>query len=385
MLTNRDIVELTEFRQVLHRYPEVSGAEEQTARRIVNALADTEPDTVIAGLGGHGVAAVWAGAKPGPTVMFRAELDALPILELTGLPHGSTLPGTAHLCGHDGHMAILLALARLIARQRPARGRVVLLFQPAEEDGSGAAAVIADPRFAGIAPDWAFALHNMPGLALGQAMLAPGPANCASMGLKITLTGKTAHASQPEAGLSPALAMAALMPALMALAPDAGAEGEVGPRFRLVTLTHARLGEPAFGIAPGAGEVWATLRTREDTGMADLLEAAETLAQDQAARHGLQLALTAHDVFAACDNDAEATAHLARGLAVAGIVQISRGLPFRASEDFGRFGAGARAAMVFLGAGVGVPMLHNPDYDFPDALIPQGSALFAAVLRDLLG
>lgn len=381
MLTNRDIVDLTTFRQTLHLYPEVSGAEEQTARRIVNALADVEPDTVITGLGGHGVAAVWAGVEQGPTVMFRAELDALPILELTGLPYASTLPGTAHLCGHDGHMAILLALARLIARRRPARGRVVLLFQPAEEDGAGAAAVLADARFAGIAPDWAFSLHNMPGVPLGQAMLAAGPANCASMGLKIILTGKTAHAAQPEAGVSPALAMAGLIPALMAL----GSGGEVGPGFRLVTLTHARMGEPAFGIAPAHGEVWATLRTRDDADMADLVDAAEAMAEEQARLHGLELALSVHDAFAACVNDAEATDHLAKGLAAAGIGQITEGLPFRASEDFGRFGAGAKSAMAFLGAGTGVPMLHNPDYDFPDALIPQGAALFDAVLRDILG
>src|SRR5690606_13485823 len=107
------------------------------------------------------------------------------------------------LCGHDGHSTILLGLARLLGRQRPPTGRVVLMFQPAEEDGSGAAAVIADERYSEIKPDYAFALHNMPGLPLGEAFLSEGPANCASRGIRIQLQGSTAHAADPTAGRSP--------------------------------------------------------------------------------------------------------------------------------------------------------------------------------------
>src|SRR5918993_4038331 len=114
-------------------------------------------------------------------------------------------------------MAILAALARELGRQRPRRGRAVLMFQPAEEDGSGAAAVVADPRFRQIAPDFAFALHNLPGLPLGRGALVEGPVNCASRGMRIVLTGKTAHASMPETGTSPMQAVATLMPALTAL------------------------------------------------------------------------------------------------------------------------------------------------------------------------
>lgn len=381
MLTNADLVELTALRHALHRRPEVSGEERETAATIAAALAPLHPDQVLTGLGGHGVAAVFAAAAPGPTVMFRAELDALPIMELTPVAYASELPGRGHLCGHDGHMAILMGLARLLSRQRPARGRVVLMFQPAEEDGSGAAAVLADPRFAGIAPDWGFAIHNMPGVAMGQALLAAGPANCASMGVAFRLTGKTAHASQPEAGVSPALALAELIPALSALGPG----GDLAPGFRLVTITHARLGEAAFGIAPGEGHLWATLRTLEDADMADLLARAEGLAQAAARRYGLALEIRHHDVFAACMNDPQATAILARALEAQGISHRPDDLPMRASEDFGRFGATARTAMVFLGAGLDHPRLHNPDYDFPDDLIPVGARLFHHITHQLLG
>jgi amidohydrolase len=381
MLTAADLTELTTFRHDLHRHPELSGAEAATAARVLAHLAQTKPDEVVTGLGGQGLALVYGFGAPGPTVMIRAELDALPIAELSDAPHRSTIPDKGHLCGHDGHMAILAATVRLIRRAPPARGRVVLLFQPAEETGAGAVAVLADPAFARVAPDWAFALHNMPGLPLGAALLAEGPANCASTGLRLRLSGKTAHAAQPETGLSPALALAHLIPALTALGPG----GAMGPDFRLVTVTHARLGEPAVGIAPGEAELWATLRTRDDAPMAALLAESTALAERTAADHGLRLDIHQQEAFAACANHPEATAVLARAARATGLALREDGLPFRASEDFGRFGAVARSAMLFLGAGEGHPALHNPDYDFPDVLIPTGAALFDHAIRQILG
>lgn len=382
MLTADDLRDLTAFRQDLHRYPEVSRMEAATAGRIEQALQALGPDQIVTGLGGHGVAAVFNGPAEGPTVMFRAELDALPIEELSEAAHRSTIPGKGHLCGHDGHMTLLMGLGRLMSRARPARGRVVLMFQPAEEDGSGAAAVVADPRFEALRPDWAFAIHNMPGLPFGHSGLKAGAVNCASQGLKITLTGKTAHASLPETGVSPALALARLIPAIGGL----GSGGVLGPDYRLVTITHARLGEAAFGIAPGEAELWATLRTMADSQMAALRAAAMDLARAEAAASGLGIRFSYHDDFAASVNDADATAHLARALDALGMPHNEGDLPMRASEDFGRFGqGGTRSAMLFLGVGEGHPALHNPDYDFPDTLIPLGVQIFHRVMRDLLG
>lgn len=373
-LSAEDLAALVDFRHALHRLPEVSGQEVETAARVVAALTPFAPTRIETGLGGHGVAAIWGQGRP--AVMLRAELDALPITE-TGTPaHRSTIPGTGHLCGHDGHMAILLGLARHLHRHPPAR-TVMLMFQPAEEDGSGAAAVMADPRWPGLRPDWAFALHNYPGIPQGTALLAPGPVNCASEGLKITLTGKTAHASLPQTGLSPAPALARLIPALTALGPG----GALSPDYRLVTVTHARLGAPAFGIAPGEAELWVTLRTLTDAPMAALRAEAMALAMETAQAQGLTATFTHHDRFAASVNHPEATARLAAALDAAGFAHAPDDLPMRASEDFGRFGAAStKSAMVFLGAGETHPALHNPDYDFPDALIPHGVALFLAVL-----
>ena len=380
-LTNQDMVDLVAFRRSLHRIPELSREEAATAREVQAFLAPTQPDWIVTGLGGHGVAAVYEGREPGPTVMFRAELDGLPIEEISAIPHRSTIPGRGHLCGHDGHMAVLAALARTLGRQRPQRGRVVLMFQPAEEDGSGAAAVIADPRFREIAPDFAFAFHNLPGMPFGKVALAEGPVNCASRGMRIVLTGKTAHASMPEFGVSPVDVVAQLMPALTAL----GKGGPLEEGFSMVTITHAKIGEPAFGVAPGHAEIWATLRTLTDAGMEDLCASAEQLVLSAARQKGLGVEISYDDIFQHCENAPEAVAHLRRALEEEGVPYDQGQLPIRASEDFGRFGHRAPAAMFFLGAGENHPSLHNPDYDFPDDLIAIGARVFIRTLRNLLG
>lgn len=381
-LTNSDIVELTAFRRELHRHPEVSREEAQTALKVQRALAPLAPDAVQSGLGGHGIAAVYDSGAPGPTVMIRAELDALPIVERNKFEHASQNPGKAHLCGHDGHMTILLGLARLLNRQRPAKGRVVLLFQPAEEDGSGAAAVLADPRFAALTPDWALALHNLPGVARNHVWLTDGPANCASLGLKITLEGETAHASLPETGRAPTPALARLIDGLAALGPG----GAMQPGFRLATITHIQMGEPAFGIAPGVAELWVTLRGLGDDDLDSLHQDAITLARAEAESAGLNVTFEIHDHFAACANNTQATAVLGRAIEKAGLTYDAGDLPIRASEDFGRFGQGAtQSAMCFLGAGKDHPDLHTQSYDFPDALIAQGVEIFHNAIGELLG
>ncbi|TIT21513.1 MAG: amidohydrolase [Mesorhizobium sp.] len=380
-LTNRDIVELTAWRRRLHQHPEISNEEEKTASEVVDFLADTAPDKVLTGLGGHGVAAVYESGKAGPTVLFRSELDALPICELSGVSHSSLVPGKSHMCGHDGHTAILAALGRQFGRERPARGRVVLMFQPAEETGNGAAGVIADPRFSEIAPDLAFSLHNLPGVPFGEVRIKPGVVNCASRGMRILLGGKTAHSSMPETGVSPMMAVSQLMPALPALGRGTFADDD----FSMVTVTHALMGEAVFGIAPGNAEVWATLRTRRDERMAELCAAAEALVEKIAGEHRLSARYDYHEIFVASVNAPDAVEHLQRALDEEGVPRTEEALPMRASEDFGLFGNSAASAMFFLGAGERYPALHNPDYDFPDDLIPIGSRIFMRTARNLLG
>jgi len=356
----------------------------ETAKTIVAALKRMCPTRILTGLGGHGVAAVFDSGSDGPTVLFRAELDALPIRERNDrIDWPSEVTGKSHVCGHDGHMAMLLALGRMISRQAVARGRVILMFQPAEEDGSGAKAVVADPSYQEIQADWAFAIHNEPGSPFGFVSTRVGLMNCASLGLKVKLSGKTAHAADPQDGVSPALAVAKLIPAL-----DALGQGEGGPRnddFRLVTITHTKIGEPTFGIAPGEAEIFATLRTSGDAGMESLEATARLLAIAVAAEFGLGVAFEVCDHFAASVNDADAYDVATKALDAIGVPYGQTSVPMRASEDFGVFGWGAKAAMLCLGPGENHAALHNPDYDFPDDLIPIGSAIFERIARDLLG
>ena len=369
---------IVQLRRELHRHPELSGGESATAARMQQFLGDLQPDELVAGLGGRGLAAVFAGADPGPTVLLRCELDALPIEDQGPHAHRSAHPGVGHQCGHDGHMAILAAVASHLAQHRPRHGRVVLLFQPAEETGEGAAAVVADPRFASLRPDWCFALHNVPGYPLGQLLLREGAFSCASRGMSIELIGKTAHAAQPETGLSPAPALCRLIAALSSLPAGLAAEGEIC----FATVVGAKLGEQAFGTAPGQASLWVTLRSERNESMQRLVAHAEALVASIAGESGLRHAIAYQDVFPATCNAAEAIAQLR--CAAAGRSAQWLDQPFRWSEDFGHFTELARGAMFGIGAGENSPELHHPDYDFPDALIAQAAEVFIDLVRECL-
>ena len=380
-LTRAASAELVTLRQELHRRPELSGEERETAARIVTELERCRPDEILKDLGTTGVAAIYDSGVAGPTVLFRCELDGLPITEISSFGWRSEIDGKGHLCGHDGHMAIVAGLATKLAEKRPARGRVVLLFQPAEETGAGAADVIADKRFEQIRPDFAFALHNLPGLPLGSVGVRSGPFTFASEGLAIRLTGRTSHAAQPEAGLSPAAIMGRLMEALPALPETLGHT----PGHSLVTLSHARLGEAAFGIAPGEADVWVTVRAIDDTLQADLMGEAEKLARRLAESGGLGVDFHRHENFAAGHNDEAAVERIEAAATALGAGRVEVGDPFRWSEDFGRFGSVAKTGLFVLGSGEDHPRLHNPDFDFPDELIGPGIAMFEYITRDLCG
>lgn len=380
-LQEQDFEALAKMRQSLHAMPELSGEEYLTASHIKALLTGFSPDTLIERIGGTGVAAVFTGSEPGDTVMIRCELDGLPIAE-TGKPaYRSKHPGRGHQCGHDGHMSIVLGVACALSRRPPARGRVVLLFQPAEETGTGARAVMADPRFTQFNPDHVLALHNLPGYERHRIVLKSGRINCASRGMRIRYTGKTAHASMPETGHSPALAMASTIRRISMLST----RSPLDEAFALVTVVHAVLGERAFGVAPGEAEIWATLRTVTDQRMERLVEEASALARGAAKEHALTCRIDFDDVFRACDNDDRLIETFRQSAADLGFDVTELDEPLRFSEDFGEYADVSPSAMFFLGAGADHPALHNPDYDFPDELIRSGALMFLATINRLLG
>ncbi len=210
---NKEIIKL---RHEIHKHPEVSNDEYNTSERIINFIKKFNPDEIIK-LGETGVAFAFNGKEKGKTVVFRAELDALPIQEKSGVEYASVNDHVAHACGHDGHMAILTGLAQKISENRPERGRVIMLFQPAEEVEQGARDVVENPKFNDIKPDYMFALHNVPGFEKHKIILKKGSFASASKGMTIKLTGKTAHAAEPENGISPADAISEMIKKLHAI------------------------------------------------------------------------------------------------------------------------------------------------------------------------
>ena len=374
---------LIQFRHTLHQHPELSDQEIATAARIKNLFTRFSPDESLENIGGNGLAFCFDGKESGPTTLIRCELDALPIQEINDLPYRSVCDGVSHKCGHDGHMAIVTALGSHLAENRPQRGRVICLFQPAEETGAGAVNMVHDRQFEQLKPDYCFALHNLPGKPLGTVYCKPGAFNCASRGMIIRLKGKTSHAAHPEDGISPALAMSNIIQQLNQL-PQQQEKGQM-TGFNLVTVVYAHLGEIAFGTAPGEATVMATLRTSTNKAMNQLIERATELVQQQADDYQLSFSLEWDDVFRASVNSDSGYQMVKKACEATGTPLITPEEGFRWSEDFGIFTEVAQGAMFALGAGDTSPQLHNPDYDFPDELIPVGFKLFREIVEGING
>ncbi|WP_162426305.1 amidohydrolase [Pontibacter pudoricolor] len=378
-----DLPELVKLRQELHKYPELSGQESETAKRIVKHLQNYNPDKIYTQLGGTGVAAVFFGKDAnGPTILFRAELDALPISETNkNLNYSSVTDGTSHKCGHDGHMAILAALGSLLQQQRPACGKVILLYQPAEETGAGAWAVLQDARFkAALKPDYVFALHNIPGKPMHQVIVREDVFAAASTGMIVELHGKSSHAAEPENGINPGLAMSEIIVAFN----DIIRKKEQFQDLALLTVIHARLGEVAFGTNPGFATVMATLRSYQPADMQKLKELTQQCVQQIAASYKLTYNINFVEDFPATVNHSEQVQSIRQAAADLELDVQEAVQPFRWSEDFGHFIARYKGAFFGLGSGIHQPQLHHANYDFPDELIPTGTALFYGIIQQIL-
>lgn len=374
-----DVVSL---RRSLHAHPEPADHEEKTARTLLEFLkARTEPTEVVTGLGGHGLALTYGYADPGPTVLLRADLDALPIFETLQIEHVSRVPGVAHKCGHDGHMAILVDAALRLWANKPTRGRLVVLFQPAEETGMGAERLIEDPKFDPLRPDYAFALHNLPGFERGCAVLRRGGFASASTGMVVELEGATSHAAEPEKGRSPALAVASLIQGFSAAPQLFTALHEAAK----ATVIHARLGERAFGTSPGYAAVMCTLRAYRDEVMETMKRRCVHLVESVAQAHELRSGIDWVEEFPATVNDDDCVELIEETACSLSIETIEAEVPFPWSEDFGHFTRRFKGAMFGLGSGVDHPALHHPDYDFPDDIIPVGGKIFEELVRRALG
>jgi amidohydrolase len=395
MLSDELLTRLELFRRELHQYPEVSGEESETARRVREFILHYAlPDSIVYGLGGEGLAFIYNGddEAAGPTVLVRAELDGLSIEEGNiALPHRSQHCGKSHLCGHDGHMAIVTALAVRIAQDRPKKGRVILLFQPAEETGCGMKAVIADPKFAAIKPDYAFALHNIPGLPLGHVSTKEGSFSSSVESLIFNFEGMTSHAAEPERAINPSSVIADII--LFLERQNAG--DDASPDFVRASVTHVMLGSPdSHGVTAGTGQLNVTIRARTPQRMATVNERLrqfidERVAAYNAAQSNPVAVLTytseVTEPFDANVNDAEAVDIIRKAAKTLGVTFVEQQVPNNWGEDNGALTnlEGVKGAMFGLGSGEQQLPLHNMDFDFPDSLIETGSAIFMQAIRQL--
>jgi len=368
---------LTSFRRELHAHPELAHSEHATAERVVTFMQQFNPTEIVTGIGGTGVIVTFDSGVEGPTMLFRCELDALPITEVDVDGYASTTVGVSHKCGHDGHMAMIAGLGEALAERPLTRGVVHLLFQPAEETGTGAAAVLNDEAFSRFTPDFAVAIHNMPGFPMHSMVIKPGSITAAVRSFVVRFTGRVAHASEPEKGENPSLAVADLLREADALV----IADQHDPEFRLVTPVHVSIGSIAYGIAAGEGEVHFTIRTATNQGLADLQAEITAIAEHVAERDRLSVEIEVVEDFFANVNDPDVTERVRRAAESCGHDIITPEVGMRAGEDFGLFTERFPCCLVLLGAGEEHLPIHNAGYDFPDELILTGVELFEQIVR----
>ena len=298
-----------------------------------------------------------------PVIAFRADLDAVPDGE----------GGAAHRCGHDGHTAALCGLALLLEGKTIGR-TVYLIFQPAEETGTGAKECV--PELRGLGVRACFSSHNLPGFPLGQIVTRNGVFACASRGLTFTFDGTPAHAAYPEFGRSPMRALGRMLCAAEELADPALYRGMVR-----CTVVQAEAGARNFGVAPGRAELSMTIRAHFDRDLAAMQDRLTARARELAGADGLTVRLDVSDDYAATENDRDLTGTVLAACAAAGLSVRDAAEPFRWSEDFGQFSALCPISFFGVGAGETCPALHTAGYEYPDALLETVCTAYLAIAQ----
>ncbi|HRJ70522.1 MAG TPA: M20 aminoacylase family protein [Beijerinckiaceae bacterium] len=360
--------EVTGWRRHLHAHPELSYDVHETARFVAAKLRAFGLDDVVEGIGRTGVVGVIRGRTPGRTVGLRADMDALPVQEMTNLPHASRIEGRMHACGHDGHTAMLLGAARRLADRRDFSGVAVVIFQPAEEAGNGALAMVEDGVMARFGIDEVYGMHNLPGLPAGAFAVARGPAMAAVDSFTIRIEGRGCHAAQPNAGIDPILAGAHVVKALQAIVAR-----NVDPLHAVVVSVTAFQGGEAFNVVPQSVLLRGTVRSMSPA-VRDFVEGrVSATARAVAASFGATAEVHYERLVDATVNSPAHAGHavMAARSVPAPVPVDEDPAPMMAGEDFS-FMLGARpGAFVFIGNGE-TAGLHHPGYDFNDAIIPAG-------------
>ena len=355
------MIDYASIRHLLHEHPQTAGSEQYAHDTIVSHLQGLHPSHVYTHVGGWGVIAVWGDDPQAPTIAFRADTDALPI---------------GHRCGHDGHTTILLRLAELLdtAADGSTIGNTLLLWQPAEETGTGSQAVIESGILQQYNIKAFYGLHNLPGYPLGTVVLCPHTFAAASSGVVYRLDGRETHASTPEMGVNPGLAVAEIINRFNGLTTNRNRVGEYD--FRQSTLICVRLGEPAFGTSAGHAEVMFTLRAFTNAAMEQLLADANAAVDQIAGHYGLTVSRTLVEPFHATENKDKCVQEIKKAAEDVPLNVHCQMEPNRWSEDFAEYLMHWPGAMFGIGSGENHVELHHPAYEFPDELIEPAAQMF---------
>jgi hippurate hydrolase len=369
--------EIAEWRQHLHRNPEILYEVHETAAFVAGKLRDFGLDEVVEGIGRTGVVGVIRGKGVGTrTIGLRADMDALPIQEETGLAYASETPGAMHACGHDGHTSMLLGAAKYLAETRNFDGTVVVIFQPAEEGGAGAAAMLEDGLVERFGIDEFYGMHNAPGIPVGVIATRAGPLQASSDEFAIRVTGQGGHAAEPHRAVDTTLVAAQIVVTLHSIVSR-----NVNPlRSVVLTVGTFRTDSGASNIIAHTATMEGTVRCLHPEDRALMEGRIRRVVEDTASAFGATADLEWIPGYPVTVNDAEAVEH---AVAAAGAVAnevLGDVDPIMPSEDFSYMLNARPGAYLFLGNGDSA-MCHHPKYNFNDEAIPYGCSFLAEIVE----
>ena len=383
-LSTEAIEEFIGLRRDIHRHPELAYEEHRTSALVADKLRQWGY-SVTTGLGGTGVVGQLVRGTGKVRIGRRADMDALPIEENNGLAWSSCKPGLMHACGHDGHTAMLLAAAQMLALQTSWSGTLNLIFQPAEEGGGGALRMMQDGLFEQFPCDSIYAMHNMPGFPQGQLVFRNGPTMASSDYMSITLQGQGGHGAMPHRANDPLVAAASLIMALQTVVSR-----NVDPlQPAVVTVGSIQAGK-ANNVIPDTAQLEISVRALDPQVRVHMRQRLHELVQLQAQSYGVKAHIDWRDGYAVLVNDAQCTAQalqVARKHFAPEQI-VDNGPMLTGSEDFAFMLERVPGCYLFIGNGTGQEpgacMVHNPAYDFNDHNIAIGAQYWVALVNDLL-
>ncbi|WP_296425010.1 M20 aminoacylase family protein [Yoonia sp.] len=370
--------DMAAWRQYLHAHPELGFACHRTAAFVAARLREFGVDAVHEGIATSGLVAIIEGNRPGPTIGLRADMDALPITEMTGAAYASTVPGRMHACGHDGHMTMLLGAARYLAETRNFAGRVALIFQPAEEYGGGAEVMVKEGVLDRFEITQVYALHNAPGTAVGAFYTTPGPIMAAVDEFHINITGRGGHAAMPHDTADPIVAAVGMVQAIQTIV----SRNHHALEALVVSVTQIHTGS-ADNVIPEAAYINGTVRTFDRAVQQMVMARLAAIVAGQAASFDVSAALVYEIGYPATVNDPGCTAfaaEVARGVCADVTDDAMREM---GAEDFAYLLEQRPGAYLFVGNG-DTAGLHHPQYDFDDRAAPAGASFFARLVERAL-